>query len=110
MAYEDFDNEMDLMAGEFETRDDAYEGDARRCPNHPEVRTSSPDGMFDGLCWICESEMGAEEPTPEEYAAMKAAAEAEMATPEWKAEAKRRAEAAIVRASGAGFPDDDIPF
>ena len=32
-------------------------GDPRRCPIHPNVRTSSADGMFDGLCGACEGEM-----------------------------------------------------
>ena len=31
-------------------------GDPRRCPRHPGVRTSSGDGMFDGLCGACEFE------------------------------------------------------
>jgi hypothetical protein len=29
-------------------------GDARHCPHHPHVKTSSEDGMFDGLCGECE--------------------------------------------------------
>jgi len=32
-------------------------GDARRCPRHPSVKTSSDDGMFDGVCGLCEGEM-----------------------------------------------------
>lgn len=90
----------------FEERDEPYEGDSRVCPNHPHIKTSSPDGMIDGLCWECESAMGGEEPTPEEYAAMQAAAEVEMATPEWKAERDRRA----ALGSMAIPDDDDIPF
>ena len=35
-------------------------GDPRRCPRHPGVRTSSDDGMFDGVCGICEAEMAEE--------------------------------------------------
>jgi len=31
-------------------------GDPRRCPRHPSVRTSSDDGMFDGVCGACEGE------------------------------------------------------
>jgi hypothetical protein len=31
-------------------------GDARRCPRHPNVKTSSPDGMFDTPCGECEYE------------------------------------------------------
>jgi hypothetical protein len=38
-------------------RDYSYEGDARRCPLHPNVATSTPDGMFDMCCHVCESEM-----------------------------------------------------
>ena len=29
-------------------------GDARRCCHHPEVKTSSDDGMFDAPCHKCE--------------------------------------------------------
>lgn len=32
-------------------------GDARHCPHHPHVKTSSDDGMFDGICGECEAEM-----------------------------------------------------
>lgn len=32
-------------------------GDPRRCPHHPHVITSSPDGMFDAPCDVCEGEM-----------------------------------------------------
>lgn len=32
-------------------------GDARRCPFHPHVKTSSDDGMFDAPCNECEMEM-----------------------------------------------------
>lgn len=38
-------------------RDDVYTGDPRRCPRHPHVATSSPDGMFDAPCGACEYEM-----------------------------------------------------
>ena len=31
-------------------------GDPRCCPRHPSVRTSSDDGMFDGVCGDCEGE------------------------------------------------------
>lgn len=31
-------------------------GDARRCPRHPHVKTSSDDGNFDCECHLCESE------------------------------------------------------
>jgi len=32
-------------------------GDPRRCPRHPDQKTSSPDGMFDAPCGKCEHEM-----------------------------------------------------
>jgi hypothetical protein len=32
-------------------------GDPRRCPRHPNVKTSTPDGMFDWPCDVCEGEM-----------------------------------------------------
>jgi hypothetical protein len=31
-------------------------GDPRRCHRHPHVVVSSADGMFDGLCRLCEAE------------------------------------------------------
>lgn len=37
-------------------------GDARRCPAHPWVQVSSPCGLFDGLCGVCEHDA---EPEPE---------------------------------------------
>jgi hypothetical protein len=36
-------------------------GDARRCPRHPRVRTSSPDGLFDAPCGPCEYALDAED-------------------------------------------------
>jgi hypothetical protein len=30
-------------------------GDPRRCSIHPDVKTSSNDGMFDAPCWKCEN-------------------------------------------------------
>lgn len=30
------------------------EGDPRRCPTHPNVLTSSADGLHDGVCGRCE--------------------------------------------------------
>ena len=36
-------------------------GDPRRCPRHPHVKTSSPDGMFDAPCNECEAEMERDE-------------------------------------------------
>ncbi len=44
---------------EFEALQDEFfaMGDARRCPRHPNVKTSSDDGMFDTAgCYLCEAE------------------------------------------------------
>jgi hypothetical protein len=35
-------------------------GDPRRCPHHPHIATSSPNGMFDAPCGACEAEMEAD--------------------------------------------------
>jgi hypothetical protein len=53
------EHEQELVEWEadMDRRDAWYEGDARRCPRHPHVKTSSDDGMFDGLCGECEAEM-----------------------------------------------------
>lgn len=62
--------------------DDLMWGDPRRCPRHPHVVTSSPDGMFDGLCGECEwaDEMAGEDETaPLEDAAYWNAREADIA-------------------------------
>lgn len=58
-SYGSFDHEQELIEWEadMERNDRWYEGDARRCQHHPDVKTSSDDGMFDGLCWKCESAM-----------------------------------------------------
>jgi hypothetical protein len=40
--------EQDEIGGEL--------GDPRRCPRHPDQKTSSPDGMFDTVCCKCEHE------------------------------------------------------
>jgi hypothetical protein len=57
------------MDPESEAREDelgAEFGDPRRCPIHPHVVTSSPDGMFDCPCGECEyaSEMAYQEIVP----------------------------------------------
>ena len=51
--------EYELTGLEEHERDEegAQWGDPRRCPRHPNIVTSSPDGMFDGLCGACENEM-----------------------------------------------------
>jgi hypothetical protein len=45
----------EVEAEELEAERGAALGDPRRCSRHGEV-TSSPDGMFDGLCGACEAE------------------------------------------------------
>lgn len=45
-----------------------YMGDARRCPVHPRVVTSSANGMFDAPCPACEAVM--DMPSREELAAL----------------------------------------
>jgi len=52
--YETRDEELTGL--EEHLRDSPFQGDARRCPRHPGVKTSSDDGMFDGVCGLCESE------------------------------------------------------
>lgn len=53
-GYHDYENE--LTGYEEHVRDSEGYGDARRCPRHPHVKTSSDDGMFDGDCGECEHE------------------------------------------------------
>ncbi len=65
-------------------------GDPRRCPVHPEQRTSSPDGLFDAPCGRCEALSAAEDArlewealTPEERKALEdAAAQARRGEPD----------------------------
>lgn len=54
---------MSTYEEEMEYEYGAAFGDPRRCPHHPNVVTSSPDGMFDAPCGECEyaGAMGAEE-------------------------------------------------
>lgn len=42
------------QAAELSDEQGAELGDARRCPRHPHIVTSSPDGMHDGVCDECE--------------------------------------------------------
>lgn len=94
--YGDAGHEEELL--EWERREDEDEragifyGDPRRCKSHPEIVTSSPDGMFDGLCWKCEQAAdGAfdEEPPADGEALKLEPAPAPLVGP---------------------FDDDDIPF
>lgn len=60
MAYsDDPDHELSTIEWEqyMEETGRWYEGDPRRCPHHPHVVTSSPDGMFDAPCGECEYAM-----------------------------------------------------
>lgn len=58
MTYEEYLDSMsypdELTGIEEHERDSQYLGDARRCPLHPHIKTSSDDSMFDGLCSECE--------------------------------------------------------
>lgn len=52
------DDDDEFISPEEEARRDEFGaqfGDPRRCQVHRDVATSSPDGMFDGPCWKCES-------------------------------------------------------
>lgn len=61
----DFDYEAGRAEWEAEMRREDFfpEGDARVCPSHPNVKTSSADGMFDAPCGRCEYEMSLAEDT-----------------------------------------------
>lgn len=114
MAYTDPEHEAELVAWErdMEERGSWYTGDARRCPRHPHIKTSSDDGMFDGLCGECEAEMdstyygkpdrGDEQPRTE-------ASEALASSEDARIERDRVARAqASERATAEA--EDDIPF
>lgn len=75
---------------------DMQDGDPRRCPSHPHVTISSPDGMFDGVCGECEAalEEDREAPTAAEVFGYLGGAD----------------DAPTGSASFARIPDDDIPF
>ncbi len=48
----------DTLRAEYEEQEELLRyGDPRRCPLHPDVVTSSPDGMYDAPCGKCEMEM-----------------------------------------------------
>lgn len=66
----------ELTGYEEHLRDSEGCGDARRCPRHPHVKTSSDDGMFDADCSQCEYE------GEEEYQERKHAEEL-AAMPQW---------------------------
>jgi len=112
--YQNWLEDRDYEAGPF--------GDARRCPRHPNIKTSSDDGMFDGVCGECE--YGYES---EMRAAEEAAWPAWLLTPEgqeWvEAEAERAAAAArtawletpegrewLETPEGREWEENEIPF
>lgn len=74
-------------------------GDARRCPTHPHVKTSSPCGMFDAPCGECEYEMY-EEVMISEWEAL----------PLEEKQAINEANEARRREQENKYLDDDIPF
>lgn len=48
----------DRLSPEEEAREDEFGaqfGDPRKCPRHPGEVTSSPDGLFDAPCGLCEA-------------------------------------------------------
>lgn len=45
------------MYDDYDDDDYGYQGDARVCPTHPWITTSSHNGMFDCPCGVCESNM-----------------------------------------------------
>lgn len=109
------DADGELMTAEEEARQDemgAEMGDPRRCPRHPNVKTSSNDGMFDCLCEICEGEMSDE---AEEHRATHADVDPYLPTMGcrhglqawWFAPAARRP---VTCMDAARIDDSDIPF
>lgn len=108
----DFLNEADYWDAVHEEAM-GYQGDARRCPVHPHVATSSPDGMFDAPCGACEAEADeayyrevheARMASDSDYRARIEALDAEIAL---QREADAAARAALTL---SGDAHDDIPF
>lgn len=97
MSCYSFEEEMMYEAG-------ATYGDPRRCPRHPEVQTSSDDGMFDCDCYKCEHE------AEEAYQAMEAARVGGHCA--WRQEEKPGCltAAEFEAASAAAQADEEIPF
>ncbi len=106
-AFEGLDDfYLDELTGlEEHLRDSEYQGDPRRCPRHPHVATSTPDGFFDMVCGECEymNEHGAElwdmDPANPHR---KQCGE----TPYIPAEPRRR----CAKCSDVPLPEDEIPF
>jgi len=74
-------------------------GDARRCPIHPHVKTSSPCGMFDAPCGECEYE-DYEREMIREWEAL---------SPEEREKIKAENDR-IIRERENKYLDNDIPF
>jgi len=96
------------MHYEFHDEEGASLGDPRHCPHHPHVVTSSPDGLFDGVCGECEHAYDeAEEAaqwaalSPEEREERLAAIEASRRAYEFERK---------LAAACAAVEDNDIPF
>ena len=106
----EYDNFNDDYADYLRDGDTSY-GDPRKCPRHPNVAISSPDGMFDCDCSLCEAEADRGDDVeaildPEE--ATRKAAEAE------RLNALNETDPIVAYRMGtplrASFFDDDIPF
>lgn len=91
---------LDLVALD-RAEEDGATGDARRCPVHPSMKTSSDDGMFDAPCPACEYEMAGEH----DYAAYWSDPFREVCVPlgAWFGPIGRDSCASYV-------PEDEIPF
>ncbi len=90
--------------------DDFFSGDARRCPRHPHVKTSSDDGMFDGVCGECEMAM---EDLSEDYPGQYISAPGDSPVPEDYAPVDSLPAEVYhhrVDAANATWDEDDIPF
>lgn len=89
-------------AEELEAERGAALGDPRRCPVHPHVATSSPDGMFDTPCYECEGEM-ALQAEQDAWEALPAEERARIEAENEEAERERIFQQQLAEA-------DDIPF
>jgi hypothetical protein len=99
-----YEQEDELYGYEEAMRDEegASYGDARRCPRHPHVKTSSDDGMFDGECGECEAEAH-DAYEAQMWEALPLEERERIMSENQAADARRAAEAAAAA-------DDDIPF
>lgn len=99
--------------------DDYPSGDPRRCPAHPDIVISSPDGLFDGVCPRCESEADADPEVAEWEAARAAAPDTRecgcgSGLPPTACHERDFGDPPVLRRMGRAIPasafDDDIPF